>query len=100
MRREFPPHLGLLSATNYRRSGQVGPRHFGSRKMKRNNFEQHVLPRPVDRLPDYPQAKARVALAERLIESFNLDSEAAMAISNSVVDPSSLRKSIGDPIAP
>jgi hypothetical protein len=62
--------------------------------------DSHVLPRPVERLPDYAHAKARQALAERLSSAFRLSPEVSAAVSNAVVDPSSLRKSIGDPTDP
>ncbi|ADP70745.1 hypothetical protein Rvan_1490 [Rhodomicrobium vannielii ATCC 17100] len=55
----------------------------------------HILPRPVERLPDYAHAKARQTLAERLTNAFDLSGASAIAISNSVVDPSEVRASIG-----
>src|SRR5437773_2761384 len=60
----------------------------------------HVLPRPVERLPDYAHAKARQTLAERLTEAFGMAETAANAIGNGVVDPSAVRKSIGEPTDP
>jgi hypothetical protein len=60
----------------------------------------HVLPRPVEPLPDYPHAKARQTLAERLVAAFAMSGEAANAIANAVVDPSDVRKSIGEPSEP
>lgn len=62
--------------------------------------EDHVLPRPVERLPEYAHAKARQALAEKLIDAFSLPPSAANAIANAVVDPADVRKSIGDPAEP
>jgi hypothetical protein len=59
-----------------------------------------VLPRPVEKLPEYAHAKARRTLAEKLIEAFGMSNEAADAIANAVVDPSVVRKSIGDPTDP
>jgi hypothetical protein len=60
----------------------------------------HVLPRPVERLPEYAHAKARQALAERIVGAFGLSSLAASAIANAVVDPSAVRKNIGEPTDP
>lgn len=62
--------------------------------------EEHVLPRPVERLPEYAHAAARKALAERLSDSFELPEAVAAAIANAVVDPAAVRKSIGDPTDP
>lgn len=62
--------------------------------------DDHVLPRPVERLPEYANAKSRQALAERIVDAFSLSSASANAIANAVVDPSAVRKSIGDPIDP
>jgi hypothetical protein len=62
--------------------------------------EDHVLPRPVERLPEYAHAKARQTLAERLVDAFALSPEAASAIANAVVDPTAVRKSIGEPTDP
>src|SRR5690606_24017668 len=57
---------------------------------------EFVLPRPVEVLPEYASSKARRALAERLISAFDLSEDAAAVISNAVVDPSSVRKAIGE----
>src|ERR1700733_10187844 len=46
--------------------------------------EHHVLPRLVERLPDYAHAKARQTLAERLVEAFGLSQVAAAGIANAV----------------
>lgn len=62
--------------------------------------EDHVLPRPVDRLPEYAHAKARQTLATRLIDAFSLSTDAASTIANAVVDPTAVRKSIGEPADP
>lgn len=64
------------------------------------SVEEQVLPRPVERLPEYANAKARRTLAERLTTIFALSDAAADAIANAVVDPSAVRKSIGDPEDP
>lgn len=68
--------------------------------MEKTFSENHVLPRPVERLPEYAHAKARRALASRLGDAFGLSAEAASTIANAVVDPTAVRKSIGEPIAP
>ncbi|MDC0676835.1 hypothetical protein [Sorangium atrum] len=62
--------------------------------------DDHVLPRPVERLPDYANAKARRSLSERLVEAFGLSGPAADAVANAVVDPSAVRKYIGDAADP
>ena len=62
--------------------------------------EYTVLPRPAERLPDYAHAKSRQVLAEKMVEAFRLSQAAAAAISNAVVDPAAVRKSINDPAAP
>jgi hypothetical protein len=61
---------------------------------------EHVLPRPAERLPEYAHSKARQALAERLGDAFELSDASASAIANAVVDPSEVRKSIGEPTDP
>ena len=62
--------------------------------------DDHVLPRPVERLPDYAHAKARQNLAEKIVDAFRLSEASASAIANAVVDPSEVRKSIGDTADP
>ena len=61
--------------------------------------DAHVIPRPVDSLSAYANVRARNNLASRLIEAFDL-TESAKAIANAVVDPTAVRKSIGDPTDP
>lgn len=68
--------------------------------MNKSLQEEHVLPRPVERLPDYAHAKARQFLAGRIIDAFHLSIEAASAIANAVVDPAAARKSIGEATDP
>lgn len=68
--------------------------------MNHVNPDAHVLPRPVERLPEYAHAKARQTLSERLIDAFGLAEASATAISAAVVDPSEVRKSIGEPNDP
>jgi len=68
--------------------------------MKTIFSEDHVLPRPVERLPEYAHAKARQTLADKIVEAFGLSPEAASAIANGVVDPTAVRKTIGEPSDP
>lgn len=68
--------------------------------MKLYSSEDHVLPRPIERLPEYADARSRRSLAERLVAAFNLPEADAASIANAVVDPSAVRKSIGDPADP
>ncbi len=65
-------------------------------KTSNTNTNDHVIPRPVEALPEYAHAKARQTLAEKLTEAFNLTPDAASAIANAVVDPSAVRKSLGE----
>ena len=62
--------------------------------------DDHVLPRPVERLPDYANAKARQTLADKIIEAFCLSKASATAIANAVVDPAEVRKSFHEPANP
>lgn len=61
---------------------------------------EHLLPRPVERLPEYAHAKSRQTLAEKLIDTFGISQTSATAIANAVVDPSEVRKYIGEPTDP
>lgn len=61
---------------------------------------EHLLPRPVERLPEYAHAKSRQTLAEKLIDTFGISQASATAIANAVVDPSEVRKYIGEPTDP
>jgi len=63
-------------------------------------FDESLLPRPVEALPDYANARSRQALAEKLQDAFRLSPEAATTIANAVVDPSEVRKTIGEPLDP
>lgn len=63
-------------------------------------LDDHVLPRPVERLPEFAHAKARHTLSDRLMDAFGVSSESASAISSAVVDPAEVRKSIGEPSDP
>lgn len=62
--------------------------------------EESVLPRPVEPLPDYANARSRQALVERLVGAFKLSPESSTAIANAVVDPSAVRKAVGAPEDP
>ena len=62
--------------------------------------DTYILPRPVERLPDYANARARQNLGDRLVDAFGLSPGSANAIANAVVDPSEVRKSIGEPTDP
>jgi hypothetical protein len=62
--------------------------------------EDSVLPRPVEKLPEYAHAKSRQTLAEKLSDAFHISTEASTTISNAVVDPAAVRKAIGDPTDP
>jgi hypothetical protein len=68
--------------------------------MQKTFSEDHVLPRPVERLPEYANGKARQTLANRLVDAFSLSTKAASTIANAVVDPTAVRKSIGEPTDP
>lgn len=68
--------------------------------MKKVYSEDHVLPRPVEHLPEYANARSRQALADRIINAFGLSAEAASTTANAVVDPTAVRKSIGEPTDP
>lgn len=61
---------------------------------------ENLLPRPVERLPEYAHAKSRQTLAEKLIDTFGITQASATAIANAVVDPSEVRKYIGEPTDP
>jgi hypothetical protein len=68
--------------------------------MNSTNNEQHVLPRPIESLPEYARADARKNLADKLVTAFQLSEASAMVIANAVVDPSEVRRAIGDPAEP
>ena len=56
-----------------------------------------ALPRPVEPLRDYANAKARRNAADKLSDKFGLSPTAAAAIANAAVDPSELRKVAENP---
>ena len=68
--------------------------------MAKTPIDDHVLPRPVERLPDYAHAKSRQALADKLHDAFGLTAGSAEVIANAIVDPSEVRRSIGEPTEP
>lgn len=68
--------------------------------MKKISNEDYVLPRPIQRLADFANARARQTLATKLVEAFRLPPESASAIANAVVNPAAVRKSIGEPSDP
>jgi hypothetical protein len=98
-----PWHLGIVNPV-LRPSFPIGLIAFGriAKETTMNKFlsDDHVLPRPVERLPEYANAKARQVLAERFVDAFGLGQASGNAIANAVVDPSAVRKAIGDPIDP
>lgn len=59
--------------------------------------EDHVLPRPVSRLPAYANAKARANAAAKLTDLFGLSDQAARAFADAAVDPAELRKAAETP---
>ena len=68
--------------------------------MSKAYSDEHVLPRPVEKLPEFAHAKSRRALAERLISAFGFSEQAANATADAVVDPSAVRRNIGEPLEP
>ncbi|MBQ1062158.1 hypothetical protein [Micromonospora sp. C41] len=57
----------------------------------------HVPPRPVSKLPELAPIAARRKAADKLVEIFNLDPDAAACIAEAVVDPAELRRAIETP---
>ena len=64
------------------------------------SVNDQVLPRPLEQLPEYAKTPARRALAERLVSAFGMSEPAAESITNAVVDPTAVRKTIGEPTDP
>jgi hypothetical protein len=62
--------------------------------------DESVLPRPVEALPEYANARSRQTLSEKLQDAFRLSPEASTTIANAVVNPTEVRKTIGDPLDP
>jgi hypothetical protein len=83
---------------------EIKPKNLGCANqghiMSIQNFEEHLLPRPVAALPEFANAQSRRTLAEKINAAFGLSSSAATAIANAVVNPSAVRKAIGDPEDP
>lgn len=65
--------------------------------MTKQNLDDHVLPRPVTRLPDYANAKARANAAAKLTDLFGLTGVAARSFADAAVDPAELRKAADAP---
>lgn len=65
--------------------------------MMSNTRDDHVLPRPVERLPAYANAKARTNAAVKLTELFGLSQEAARSFADAAVNPAELRKAADAP---
>lgn len=59
---------------------------------------EHVLARPVEALSQYANAAARKRAADKLVELFGMEEEAARSLSDAVVDPSDLRKALEAPM--
>ena len=68
--------------------------------MNKFRNEPHVIPRPVECLPEYANARSRHSLAERIVDAFGLSHVSSSVIANAVVNPTEVRKSIGDPSDP
>ena len=68
--------------------------------MNKFRNEPHVIPRPVECLPEYANARSRHSLAERIVDAFEISQTSASTIANAVVNPTEVRKSIGDPSDP
>jgi hypothetical protein len=60
-------------------------------------IHDHVPPRPVVKLPELAPVAARRKAAQRLVEVFGLEPEAAACIAEAAVDPAELRRSIDTP---
>lgn len=65
--------------------------------MPKQNLDDHVLPRPVGRLPEYANAKARTNAAAKLTGLFGLSEVAARSFADAAVDPAELRKAADAP---
>jgi hypothetical protein len=64
--------------------------------MSKISADDHILPRPVERLPEFAHAKTRRSLAESLVAAFRISESAATAIADAVVDPPSVRRNISE----
>jgi len=65
-----------------------------------NPYSESILPRPVEPLPEYANARSRQTLNEKLKAAFHLSDEACATIANAVVNPTEVRKTIGEPTEP
>jgi hypothetical protein len=63
---------------------------------KKNPADDHVLPRPVERLPEFAHAKTRRSLAESLVAAFGMSEPAATVTADAVVDPPAVRRNISE----
>jgi hypothetical protein len=101
-----PCELGVLQPHWLRPRGDpdglvpVGRSNARCFSMIKTSADDHVLPRPVERLPEFAHAKARRTLAERLVAAFQISEVGATAIADAVVDPAAVRKAIGEADAP
>ena len=68
--------------------------------MNKFTNEPYVIPRPVESLPEYANARSRHSLAVRLADAFGLSEVSASTIANAVVNPTDVRRSIGEPADP
>ena len=55
--------------------------------MNKFRNEPHVIPRPVECLPEYANARSRHSLAERIVDAFEISQTSASTIANAVVNP-------------
>lgn len=62
-----------------------------------NTFDDHVLPRPVDRIPAYANAKARGNAVAKLTDLFGLSEQSARSFADAAVNPAELRKAAEAP---
>ena len=85
---EESPQKGDFSLAFNRTAGLGASMPTMETNMNKFLSDDHVLPRPVERLPEYAHGKARQALADRIIDAFDLSQSSATAIANAVVDPS------------
>ena len=65
--------------------------------MSTHTRDDHVLPRPVERLSEYANAKARANASDKLTDLFGLSEAAARSIADTAVDPAELRKAADAP---
>ena len=66
--------------------------------MSKVSADDHVLPRPVEPLPDYAISRARASASEKLVEKYKLAPEAAQCLADAAVDPAEFRQSMDHPV--